>query len=410
MGRKLVFLPGAESGIPGSSVSGPHGIAADGNGNIYVSDQNGVEKETYSNGSYTQSTIVSGLPGSYMLAVDGAGNLYIADIFNKRVLKETPTANGYTQSVVDSGFGYPYGVAVDGAGNVYIADNGNGRVLKETPLGSSYVESIAVTGLSGPAGLAVDGSGNLYVGDPAGVRKETLVQGIYTQSGDPFGVTNPNSVAVDGTGNVYFTDSATYNVYKETPTPSGYVESAVVTDLHNILGPWGLAVDGGGNMYIAYLGGNSIVKASFANPLTLNFANTPVGTTSADSPQTVTLENIGNADLTFPIPASGNNPSITTNFTLDENAPLACPVIASGFATGGVLAAGSSCVFPISFAPTATGSLSGSLLLTDNNLNATGPAYASQSISLSGTATPATPTITWSAPGSITFIPAGIWM
>ena len=89
----------------------------DGGGSIYVSDDNGLEKETYSNGSYTQSTIMSGT-GLDLLAVDGAGNVYIPDVANMRVLKETPAPGGYSQSVVDSGFGYPSGVAVDGAGNV----------------------------------------------------------------------------------------------------------------------------------------------------------------------------------------------------------------------------------------------------------------------------------------------------
>ena len=128
-----------------------------------------------------------------------------------------------------------------------------------------------------------------------------------------------------------------------------------------------------------------------------------MGSTSSDSPQTVTLTNVGNAGLILPIPPSGNNPSVPTNFTLDDNAPSACPVIGSGSPEPGVLAADSSCVLPISFAPTMVGSISGSLALTDNNQNAAAPSYAVQTISLNGTAIPATPSITWPAPAAITY-------
>jgi hypothetical protein len=100
------------------------------------------------------------------------------------------------------------------------------------------------------------------------------------------------------------------------------------------------------------------------------------------------------------MPASGTNPSITTNFTLDENAPSACPVTGSGFGTAGVLSAGSSCELPISFAPTTVGSLSGSLVLTDDNLNTPAPAYSSQTIKLSGISTAPVPAVMISpAPG-----------
>jgi len=96
------------------------------------------------------------------------------------------------------------------------------------------------------------------------------------------------------------------------------------------------------------------------------------------------LLRIGNVDLVFPVPASGSNPSINSNFQLSSNLTGACPVVNSGSSGSGKLVEGSSCVLPISFAPTSKGTLSGSLILTDNNLNAAGPEYTSQGISLSG--------------------------
>src|ERR1035438_2669151 len=101
-----------------------------------------------SGGSYSQTTICSGLNSPDGVAVDGSGNVYISDSYNYRVLKETLTPTGYTQSVVPtSGIDQPSGVAVDGNGNVYVADTYNGRVLEETLSAGSYTQSTVVSGL-----------------------------------------------------------------------------------------------------------------------------------------------------------------------------------------------------------------------------------------------------------------------
>ena len=142
----------------------------------------------------------------------------------------------------------------------------------------------------------------------------------------------------------------------------------------------------------------------------LTFAPTPPGSTSSDSPQTVTLQNVGNAPLTFPVPSTGNNPSISSNFTLNSSAAGACTVLNSSSSTSETLASGESCLLPISFVPQQAGSFNGSLVLTDNNMDATN---ATQSIALSGVAEPPTaaPVISpgagsYTAPQSVTITDA----
>ncbi len=116
---------------------------------------------------------------------------------------------------------------------------------------------------------------------------------------------------------------------------------------------------------------------------------TNVGSTdTTDGPQTVTVANRGNAALTFPIPTSGNNPSISADFTLDSSGSGTCPLTTG---TPNTLAAGASCALPISFAPTVAGAISGSLVLTDTNLNAN--PSTTQTISLTGTGQLQTPTL-----------------
>ena len=82
--------------------------------------------------------------------MDGAGNVYISSYSNGQVFKETWSAGSYTQSTVTaSGLGQPGGVAVDGSGNIYISDTSNNRVLKESTLGA---QTVVGSGLSYPAG------------------------------------------------------------------------------------------------------------------------------------------------------------------------------------------------------------------------------------------------------------------
>ncbi|MGA2890184.1 MAG: choice-of-anchor D domain-containing protein [Terracidiphilus sp.] len=402
VGPQVNFLPNTESTVPSSALSSPSGVAVDASGNIYIADtyNQRVLKESLSEGSYTESTVpTSALIYPYGIAVDGGGNLYIADTGNNWVLKETLSEGSYTESIVPtSNLNYPFGVAVDGSGNVYIADSENYRVLVEILSAGGYTESTLPTSAVYPVGVAVDGQGDVYIADASNQRvlKETLSAGSYAESTLPTSALgSPDGVAVDGNGNVYITNYYGYglgnsNVLKETLSGGSYTESTVQTSPLN--GPFEIAVDGGGNVYIADTLNSRVLEEDFADPPSLSFATTVVGSTSSDSPQTVTLENIGNGTLNFPIPSSGNNPSISANFTLNASGASACPLVGASASTAGTLAAGQSCLLPISFAPTAAGALSGSLTLTDNALNAVAPGFVMQSIQLSGTGTQASQT------------------
>jgi hypothetical protein len=61
-------------------------------------------------------------------AADASGNVYIADTGHNRVLLETLSAGTYSQTTVGSGLLSPGAVAVDGSGNIHIADTSNSRV------------------------------------------------------------------------------------------------------------------------------------------------------------------------------------------------------------------------------------------------------------------------------------------
>jgi hypothetical protein len=236
------------------------------------------------------------------------------------------SVSGYTETVlVGSGLHSATGVAVDGSGNVYYCnsssnsgDLGIQSVVRKTLSGGSYTDSTVAdisTGLDNPIDVAVDASGNVYIVDTdiGKVWKETPSGGGYTQTTVGSGLNHPRGVAVDGRGNVYLADTGNLRVLKEAPSAGSYTQTTVTTALQFSVG---IAVDGNGNLYIADYDKDKVLELNIVDPPILNFADTNVGSTSSDSPQTVTMSNIGNANLTFPVPATGNSPSISTGFTL----------------------------------------------------------------------------------------------
>jgi len=397
-GPQLAFEPGTQSAIISfTSTDNLYSVAVDGSGNIYLTDTNYgvVWKETPSGGSYAHTaTFGGGVTNPMGLAVDGSGSIYFADEGHNRVLKATPSpVGGYTlTTVASSGLSLPSGVAVDGSGNLYIADTNNNRVVKETLSGNSYVQTTVVSGLNAPHGVALDGNGNIYIADTNNNRvlKETPSGNSYVETTVASGLNGPISVAVDVGGNVYITDTQNSRVLKEAPSGNSYVETTVASGLKS----YGVAVDVSGNVYITDALNHRVLEVNVATPPSLSFASTTFGSTSSDSPQTVTLANIGNAALTFPIPGLGNNPSIAAGFDLVNTSQ--CPQLSSSSSNNGILDAGASCTYVINFTPVSAGNISGSLNITDTNLNAS-PSVGQQ-VSLSGTATQASQTITFTPP------------
>jgi hypothetical protein len=180
--------------------------------------------------------------------------------------------------------------------------------------------------------------------------------------------------------------------------PPGCGSSSCVTTLGGgFLEPQGVAVDGSGNVYVADTYNNAVKELNVAYPPDLSFASTSVGKESSDSPQTVTLKNIGNAALSLPVPTSGTNPEIAGYFTLDST--TTCPQITPS-SSPGTLAADASCTLAVDFFSQISGTVDAGLALTDNNLNAH---YATQVIVLSGVGEVAPQTINFGALANVTY-------
>ncbi len=386
IGPQTTFLPSTQTVIA-SGLNAPRGLATDAAGNIYVTDTDNMRllKLTPSGGTYTQSVVAtSALYWPLAAVVGGTGNIYLADTWHSRILNETWTGNSYTEStVVSTGLDYPSGVALDAGGDVYIADAGSNRILKEVLTGTgTYTQAVLpFTGLSNPLSVALDGSGNIYVADTNHNRvvKGSFTNGTFVQSTVSTSSLNHIKLSVDAWGNLYIADEYNNRVLKETPANGSYVETTIGTGLSQ---PNDVVADGFGNVFIADTGNNRILKVDLVDPPALSFPSTYAGDRSAA--QTVTLLNSGNAPLILPLPTTGSNPSIASNFSLNSSAANACPLLTASSWTNGTLLPGASCTLPVSFVPTTPGFVVGSLSLNDTNLNGS----VVQTIALSGTALP----------------------
>ena len=422
VGPQTLFQPGTQS-VLGAGSGQPVSLALDGNGNLYVSFNNSttLSEMLAVNGtiptSPTIKTIGSGLGTITSVTMDGSGDLFLGALGNKNAVQEVMAVNGSipaspTIRTLCCGFNNVSGIAVDGSGNVYITE-ANNTVLKLWAVNGSVPASpgyeILGSGFFEPNGIAVDASGNVYVADTGNraVKEILAVNGIIPPSSPTIrtlgsGFVSPDTVAVDGNGNVFVGDPYSGPV-KEILAVNGSIPASptIITLGSGILLPTDVTVDGSGNVYVADFATNRVVRLDYADPPILAFASTAVGATSTDSPKTITVVNAGNAALNFPIPATGNNPSIGSNFTWNSSGTSACPLVTGNSWTYGTLSAGSSCQLPISFTPTVAGTVSSSLMLTDNDLNVSG--YTNQTLALSGVGTQATPTIAWATPVAIPY-------
>jgi len=387
VGPQANFQPGGFFPVAESETLNPQGLAVDASRNVYFADlaNDQVLKVTPLGAQTTVADSTSGMVGPESVAVDGAGNVFIADAAGNQILKATPSAGAYSYEVIaNSGFNglaSPGGVAVDGLGNVFVADTDNNRILKETlSSNGQYTQSvIPTTGLAMPFGVTLDNAGNLYIPDFTNDRivLEALSGGVYTQSTIVTGLSDPTSVFVDANGNLYIMDYGSGRILKETLSSGTYTQSVIVDAG---VAFFGVALDGAGNLYGTDVTGNLVFGLDFADPPSLSFASSNVGTRSSDSPVSQTVFNFGNATLTFAVPGSGTNPTFSTgSFTLDGT--TTCPRI-DAVGSLGTLAVNASCIYAIDFSPTTVGLNSDALALTDNNLNNPGTV---QSFMVSGT-------------------------
>ncbi|MCX6633419.1 MAG: NHL repeat-containing protein [Candidatus Solibacter sp.] len=229
--------------------------------------------------SSTSGIGVKGFNSPLGLAVDPlSGNLYVADFNNNRVVRfQSPFANpsriepdavygqpnfsNRTASAASStSLNQPRAVAFDPAGNLWVADSGNHRVVRfsaavlnspapvaaDTVIGQrDFFNSsanagglVSGSGFDTPTALVFDLQANLYVSD----GRNSRVLKFSAPLGPPGG--NPTASAVWGQSN-----------FASRGVPQQASSSTIAV-------PGGLAVDGGGNLYVSAPNDNRILVFS----------------------------------------------------------------------------------------------------------------------------------------------------
>jgi hypothetical protein len=243
--------------------------------------------------------------------VDTSGDIFVSDTGNNRVRRVDHTTgtittfagNGVAGFAGDGGpaksaeINAPRGLTFDAAGNLYIADTANNRVRKVDLTG--HISTVAGNGtagfsgdggsataakLWGPRGIAFNALGDMFISDSNNNRIRMVDHtsqkistfagnGVAGAAGDDFPATNaalnfPFGLAFDGAGNLYIADSGNSRLRMISTT--GKISTVVGRCSYGFSGdggsaseaelnlPYGVAVDGVGNVLIADFGNNRI--------------------------------------------------------------------------------------------------------------------------------------------------------
>lgn len=287
-----------------------------------------AQAEDYAISTFAGTGLVAGgadgRPGTfnapYGIAIDGAKNLYVADTVNNTIRKITPAGvvstlagtAGLLGSTNGTGaaarFNFPVGIGVDAAGNVFVADSKNFMIRKITPAGevSTFAGAPFQLGSADgngsaarfflPSGLAVDSAGNVYVAEQGNhvIRKitpggdvSTLAGGVQQPgfadgSGTAARFNTPFGLAIDAGGNILVADAGNNTIRRVTPagvvstvagaTTEGAINGAASSARFNQ--PRGLAVDSGGNIFVADYG-NQLLRHITSGGVVSTLAGAP---------------------------------------------------------------------------------------------------------------------------------------
>ncbi len=343
-----------------SGLSGPEGIAVDGDGNLYIADVN--DEKIQLAAAASPNPLLPGqtlTPGS-MYTVAGTGS---ADY------------NGDGEAATSASLYNPAGIAVDGSQNLYIADTSDNRVRKVSS-SSDDISTVAGDGLwyedgvpaaqsqmSSAASPIVDAKGDLLVADDgdgtirlvaAGSSSpflpgRTLTPGdIYTIAGGegPYGggeidsgpalqtSMRPLGLALDSKGNLLLADSGNQTIrlvasttsspfvsgtltpgdiylVAGTPGSRGFAGDGAAATVSELSSPYDVAVDASGNLLIDDAGNNRIrlVATGISDSLM------PGQTLTAGDIYTVAGG--GANTLQFGVPATSLSLDYPTYFALD---------------------------------------------------------------------------------------------
>lgn len=209
-----------------SPVRVPYGVAADGEGRVWVADVGSRLVHAYDLARGKAGQIAAAGTEQFLSPVAVAYDtsrrrLYVADTILNKVFVLDEKGRSLGTRLPPDGYQRPAALAVDGHGRLFVLDLMGGWIALFDGEGE-YLRRIEGVfdgkPLNRPTGLWVDGRGQIYVVDAMNFRVVVLgsdgafVRAIGRLGDAPGYFARPRGVAVDSAGHIYVTDAAFDNV------------------------------------------------------------------------------------------------------------------------------------------------------------------------------------------------------
>ena len=401
----------ASFGTYGSDIgqfNNPSGVSIDAAGGIYVMDTGNARLVRIDDMNGTNWTTFSGTGSDvgqfaqYVapVAFDASGRIYVADTGNRRIVRmddmsganwatltQSPVINSYIYS-----FGSPIGVAVDAAGRIYVADSYS-AVRVDDMTGTNWT-SISLGSSATAHSIAVDSSGMVLVGGGGAQIVDNMVavltsSSALTQYYGPyyvFGAT-PIALPTPRPSAIGFSPP-TLTFSQNTGTTSAPQAITIANFGGSPLNGLNLSASGGfsetNNCPAALSAGSSCTVSVAFTPqavgpvtgaLMVSDDSGNLGSTQAvplDGTGTTPGASVTPATLYFSqvVGTTGSAKNITLQSTgtgpLQVTSIVATAPFSQANNCSGSIAPTASCSIQVSFAPTAVGSASGSVTITDD--------------------------------------------